>query len=220
MGGFDLIVFDYDGTLCDTRPAIVHCIKRIFIAHRMVVPDDEVILHTIGAGIALQETFARLAPGLGRDIPALQTMMEAYRAAYREESEQFVSMFENVKETLAELNRRRVDCAIVSNKGFQAIRHSIESLVLAPYVALIVGEQPGVPQKPNPAVLNDHVIPKFPGIDRSRILMLGDTEADIQFARNAGIKSCWAAYGYGHEDKCRALSPDYRISKIREVLSL
>jgi len=50
--------------------------------------------------------------------------------------------------------------------------------------------------------------------------MVGDTEADLHFARDVGIRSCWASYGYGDHDGCRALAPDYEIATFPGLLEI
>jgi phosphoglycolate phosphatase len=50
--------------------------------------------------------------------------------------------------------------------------------------------------------------------------MVGDTEADLRFARAVGIRSCWASYGYGDGDACRALAPDYEIAAFPELIEI
>jgi phosphoglycolate phosphatase len=52
------------------------------------------------------------------------------------------------------------------------------------------------------------------------VLMTGDTHADILFAKNCGLTSCWAAYGFGNRSACEALQPDYTIQQISELLEL
>jgi phosphoglycolate phosphatase len=51
-------------------------------------------------------------------------------------------------------------------------------------------------------------------------IMVGDTEADLCFARDVGIMSCWASYGYGDRDGCRALAPDYEIAAFPGLIQI
>jgi len=52
------------------------------------------------------------------------------------------------------------------------------------------------------------------------VLVVGDTEWDLFFARNGGLKSCWGAYGYGDPEECRALRPHYVIAAITDLPKL
>lgn len=132
----------------------------------------------------------------------------------------YISPFEGVVSSLRTLCDSGRACVVVSNKGMDAIRHSLEAHELLDIIRFVVGDQPDVPKKPNPEILHKYIIPQFDRVDQDRILMVGDTEADIQFARNAKIASCWVRYGYGHADKCSALAPNYRIDRFGELLEI
>ena len=83
-----------------------------------------------------------------------------------------------------------------------------------------VGDEPGLPLKPDPALIVHHILPRYPHLRRERLLMVGDTEMDIQFAKAGGISCCWASYGYGETERCRALAPEYEISSIEALPAL
>jgi phosphoglycolate phosphatase len=87
-------------------------------------------------------------------------------------------------------------------------------------VDLVFGDQPGFPKKPDPAIFTDHILPRYARWQRQQILMVGDTEIDILFAKAVGISSCWASYGYGEMEHCRRLGPDHEISSIAELPAL
>ena len=110
-----------------------------------------------------------------------------------------------------------VKCIVVSNKGVEAVIRSLDRYELTPFVDLVLGEQPGRPTKPDPALLTDYILPKFPQIAKQRMLMIGDTEIDIEFAKVVRIACCWAAYGFGDQRRCLALAPQHRIDSIEEL---
>jgi phosphoglycolate phosphatase len=87
------------------------------------------------------------------------------------------------------------------------------------FVDWVLGDEPGIPKKPDPVLFNEHIFPRYANVDRERILMVGDTDVDIQFARNSGIASCWVRYGYGDAKKCERLMPEYQASGIVEIPS-
>jgi phosphoglycolate phosphatase len=109
---------------------------------------------------------------------------------------------------------------VVSNKSVAAIRRSLDDSRLTSFVELVLGDEPGIPRKPDPAIVTDHILPKFAGLRSEQILMVGDTETDIRFAKGSGMVGCWASYGYGEAERCRALAPDHEISSLEELLSL
>jgi len=214
---FDVVIFDYDGTLSDTRAAIAHCLERAFAEHGRLIPPAERVFSVVCMGLSLPETCLRLDPGLREADTVVGEIVNTYRTLYRSVGEPLVKTFPGVRETLQRLHTANVNCIVVSNKGIDAVLRSLEQFALTSFVNLVFADRPGLPNKPNPALLNDHILLQFPHAAKERILMVGDTEADIEFAKNGGIASCWATYGFGDSDRCRALAPDYRIDKIGEL---
>lgn len=220
MTAFKAIAFDYDGTLFDTRPAIIHCIARAFEKTGRRKPADEAAWQTIRSGVALPDTFAMLDEGLRADRAALQNHVQIYRTIYLDEGTSLLRPFAGAKQVLHELHGRGIKNLIVSNKGTAAIRRSLDDNGLTSAIDLVLGDEPGLPRKPDPAMLTDHVLPRYPQLDRQHILVVGDTEADILFARRSGTTCCWASYGYGDAERCRALMPQHEISSIAQLLPL
>jgi len=217
MGAFAVIVFDYDGTLCDTRPAIVHCIERAFTASGRPAVSSAAIINAVENGLTLQETFVLLDARLRADRSALNDLVVSYRRLYGDESAPLLKLYDGVPDTLRQLHAGGSKCVVVSNKGVAAIRQSLDDNKLGAFIEAVFGDQPGLPHKPDPALLSDYVLPRYADVEKSQLLMVGDTEVDIVFAKKAGIASCWASYGYGEAERCRALAPNYRIASIRAL---
>jgi phosphoglycolate phosphatase len=184
------------------------------------MPPLAAILQTVRSGITLQDTFAILDAGLRSDLSALQEHVGIYRAIYLVESAPLLRPFSGVERALRQIHAAGVKCVVVSNKGVVAIRRSLDETGLTAFIDLIMGDEPGLPRKPDPALITHHILPRYPLLRRERILMVGDTEMDIQFAKVGGISCCWASYGYGETERCRALAPDYEISSIEALPAL
>lgn len=73
---------------------------------------------------------------------------------------------------------------------------------------------------PDPMIYNEIIKSKYKNLNDKNVLMVGDTEADINFARNANISSCWAEYGYGNVDNCLKLKPDFQISSFDLLMKI
>jgi phosphoglycolate phosphatase len=220
MSSFKAIVFDYDGTLFDTRPTIVHCIRRAFEQQSRPIPGRELVLTTVKTGLTLQDTFLILDDQLQTNRAALNEIVRTYRTLYLEEATPLVKPFAGASETLQQLHASGTKCLVVSNKGVAAIRRSLDDCGLSAFVDLIFGDEPGLPKKPDPAIVLNHILPKYADLQKAQILIVGDTEVDILLAKGAGLASCWAAYGYGEAQRCRALGPEHEIASIRELPSL
>jgi phosphoglycolate phosphatase len=214
---FDLLIFDFDGTLCDTRSAIAHCLERALARYGRPIPPPKQTASIVSQGFSLAETLSLLDPGLCGQGGVIDEMISAYRSFYASEGDPLVEAFAGTKAALQSVDALGVKCIVVSNKGVDAIHRSLERYGLAPFIDRVFGDQPGVPFKPDPALLTDHIAPRFPHIAKARILMIGDTEVDIRFARASGIACCWAAYGFGNPQGCMALSPRYIIENVEQL---
>ena len=220
MSAIAAIIFDYDGTLFDTRPAIIRCIERTFALSGRPIPPMAAILRTVASGITLQDTFLHLDQALQQDPAALQDRVKIYRTIYQDEEAALLKPFSGAAEVLRELHTGGTTCIVVSNKGGAAIRRAVEGAALNPFVDLVLADEAGLPKKPDPALITDHVLPRYSGLQSRQILMVGDTATDILFARASGMPCCWASYGYGDVERCRALDPEHEISSIEELPAL
>jgi phosphoglycolate phosphatase len=214
---FDLLIFDFDGTLCDTRRAITHCLERALAKYGRPIPPPAQMTSIVSKGLSLAETIILLDPGLRGQSSTVAEMISTYRSFYPSEGDPLVTAFPGTEVALQSLHALGATCIVVSNKGVDAIHRSLDRYSLAPFIDLVFGEQQGVPLKPHQALLTDHIASKYPHIAKARILMIGDTEVDIKFAQAGGIACCWAAYGFGDRQSCMALSPEYMIQTIDEL---
>jgi phosphoglycolate phosphatase len=220
MSRFKVVIFDYDGTLFDTRPAIVHCIQRAFAACGRPIPTLEAIAGTVGTGLPLQETFFVLDKNLRTERAALNEIGKTYRRIYLDEGAPLTRPFVGVRDALQDIHACGTKCVVVSNKGIAAIRQSLDQSQLSSFVDLVFGDEPGLPKKPDPAIVMDHILPRYASLRREQMLVVGDTEIDILLAKRTEIHCCWASYGYGETERCRALKPEHEISNIEELPAL
>lgn len=217
---FDVILFDYDGTLFDTRPAIAHCILRAFSRSNRTLPPVEQVNAAIRSGLPLRGTLLLLDETLRLDPEALNALVVRYRRTYLDEGTPLLQPFPGVADALERLHAIGKKSLVVSNKGIDAIHRSLERNQLSALVDMVLAEQSGLPAKPDPALFTEHISPRYGGITKRQMLMIGDTELDILFAKSAGISACWAAYGYGESERCLKLQPEYQVSNIAEIPDL
>lgn len=219
---FQLIIFDFDGTLCATHNAIIHCVTATFGRFGRMPPDPTAVLTTIRKGVDLAETFRLLDPDLAM---AGRTTVDDWVAAYRETynagiGQSLSRLFPGVRQTMASLHDAGIPMVVVSNKGERAIRNTLEHHDLDRYVDLLVADDGNHPRKPDPSTYVNRIAPRFPDIHPTHILVVGDTPADIRYARNIGASICWARYGYGDPRTCRDLDPNHIIDAPADLLGV
>lgn len=214
----DALLLDFDGTICATAPAIRFSLETAFSELCSDVPNPRRIEAAIGSGLTLLETIQFLHPSPKISREESLRLERRYREVYSSEGRQYEVLFPGAEATLEEC-ARHAKIVVLSNKGLRAIEAAIERFALGPYVSAVLAERPHTPWKPD-AGLFDEIQGKVPGVLRDRSLVVGDTEADLRFARNAGLSSCWASYGYGHNARCRAVGFDYLLDQLENLPSV
>ena len=216
---FQLVLIDFDGTLCATQDAIAHCVKATLLEETGAAPCDASVLEVISSGVGLEDTFRTLVKRT-LDAESVSRLIKTYRARYDVEGDPRTTIFPGWRDVLSSLSRLGVAAVVVSNKGIKSVQNAMNQFGIANQVALVIGDTPGISRKPDPAIFHAVIQPRYPEVNRGRILVVGDTDADIRFARNIQAASCWASYGYGRREACSALKPDYTIESPLSLLKV
>ncbi|KAE8373380.1 HAD-like domain-containing protein [Aspergillus bertholletiae] len=225
-----LAIFDFDGTLFDTHESISHTIQLTFNALLPThAPPQPEVHRLIASGAGLSDTFRALHPDPTAFSAQENDWIEKYRALYATHGQLLIKAFPGAQELLTSLRAEGVPVAIVSNKGVAAVKTALERNGLAGYVPedLIVGDKtPGAQRKPHPASFVDVLVPTLAGSfgvtveAADGVLVVGDTVADIQFARNIRGRVCWCRYGYGDREACEGLAPDFVVDSLTDVVGI
>jgi phosphoglycolate phosphatase len=217
---YQLLLLDYDGTLCDTREAIKHSMRRTFQLLGYPPPTEALMDEAVGRGLVLPDMLLWLHPPGTPPLPAV--WVDTYRMVYNTESEALATLFLGAEQVLATAAAHNQAVVVISNKGLDILENSLRRLGLRDQIALVLGDSPSrvLPLKPDPALFTQVVQAHFPHVSLAAILMVGDTATDLLFARNSGIAACWASYGFGQEADCLPLHPTHRIDNLLELLPL
>jgi len=198
---FDLVVFDWDGTLSDSTAAIARAIQDAAADLGLPVPDDATASHVIGLG--LHEALARAVPTLAPErIPEYSAR---YRVHYFAREAELV-LFPGARELIAELRAAGVLLAIATGKSQRGLQHALAGAGLAgEFVATRCADQ--THPKPHPAMLlelTDELM-----VAPGRTLMVGDTTHDLQMAEAANTEAVGLTQGahpYEQLAACRPLA--------------
>jgi phosphoglycolate phosphatase len=215
---YKLVILDFDGTLFNTKEAIHYCLRQSLIHFNYTHVSDEELKQTLNKGITLEETYKTL---ISPDLTAAEIarMVTYYREIYNGSAGICKTLpYPMVQETLQELHDNGCEMVVISNKGELAINNSLNHFKVANFIKLVVGNSvaSGMKPKPDPMVFHEIVTKQFP-VQPEDVLVVGDTPADIHFARNIGAKSCWASYGYGLVPDCQTAKPDYIIDDFQQL---
>ena len=196
---FDLIVFDWDGTLFDSTALIARCIQGACADLGLAVPSDESAAYVIGLG--LHDALQHAVPGLSPD--RYPDLGRRYRHHYLARQHELV-LFEGTLEMLQALKARNHWLAVATGKSRRGLDEALDTVQLK---GLFDGTRTAdeTAGKPNPLMLKQ-LMTEF-GADPARTLMIGDTTHDLQLAINAGTASVGVSYGAHEPDAFSALSP-------------
>lgn len=184
---FDLIIFDWDGTLVDSSQIIVDSIQAASVDAGMPVPSDADARSIIG--LSLRNAILELFPAI--QAPQLQTLIDRYGDHFHTRDHE-IPLFEGVTEALLELEDAGFMLAVATGKGRRGLNHAMESSGLYPhFIASRCADE--CHSKPHPQML--HELMDELGAVPERTLMIGDTSYDLEMARNAAVPSLAAAYG-------------------------
>ena len=223
-----LFIFDFDGTLFDSRSAIVHCLHRTCEHFGAPKPSDAMTQQILASGLTLADAIQSLilqratdtsrTHSAGADAGIDPTWIDVYRDFYAREGGALTLPYPGAQAALANTAAAGFEVAVVSNKGESAIHKALAEHGMTSDVALVVGDLPGVPKKPHPAAFDQVVRVRLQVAPDAHLVMLGDTPADLHFARNIGARAWWAKYGYGDAATCLAVPPDRIVESLDEVL--
>lgn len=198
---FDLICFDWDGTLFDSTAIIVRSIQQAVLDVGGAKPTDEAASYVIG--MALMPALAHAAPDVPKEKYPL--LGERYRHHYLA-TQHDISLFDGVLPMLADLKGRHHWLTVATGKSRRGLDDVLASRQLHGIFdgSRTADETAG---KPDPRML--HELMREFGADPERTLMIGDTTHDLQMARNAGVASVGVSYGAHEPHDFGALGPRY-----------
>jgi len=184
---FDLIVFDWDGTLADSSQIIVDSIQSGCVDAGLPVPSDADVRGIIG--LSLSNAIRTLFPEISE--PQLQTLVERYTYHFHARDHE-IPLFDGVPQALFDLEEAGFMLAVATGKGRRGLDHAMHSSGLHPhFIASRCADE--CHSKPHPQML--HELMDELGATPGRTLMIGDTSYDLEMARNADVPSLAAAYG-------------------------
>jgi phosphoglycolate phosphatase len=206
---FDLIAFDWDGTLFDSTAIITRCIQNAVRDVGGTVPSDRDAAYVIGMG--LMQALSAAAP----DVPAERypELGARYRHHYLAHQND-ISLFDGVLAMLAELKSRQHLLTVATGKSRHGLDEALRAVELKGMFdgSRTADETAG---KPHPRML--HELMREFGVAPARTLMIGDTTHDLQMAINAGCPSVGVSYGAHDPDTFLALQPRFVARSVREL---
>lgn len=206
---YDLIVFDWDGTLMDSTAVIASSLQAACRDIGIAEPTLEDALFVIGLNLA--DTFRRVAPGLGPD--GQHALAERYRHHFLAREGE-MPLYGGVREMIEELHGAGRRLAVATGKARRGLERALDATRLKPYFAATRCADEGF-AKPHPGMLL--MLLEVTGVEPGRALMVGDTTHDLELAANAGVDALAVSYG-AHSHELLATRPAIaRCDSVKEL---
>lgn len=206
---FDLIAFDWDGTLFDSTAIIARCIQAAVRDVGGTVPTDAEASFVIG--MALTQALAHAAPDVPKErYPDLAARYRYHYMAHQDD----IVLFEGVLPMLQALQKQQVTLTVATGKSRRGLDEALRTVELQ---GLFDGSRTAdeTAGKPHPRMLYE-LMHEF-GVPPERTLMVGDTTHDLQMALNAGCASVGVSYGAHPFEGFASLRPLLVAHSVREL---
>lgn len=197
-----LVVFDLDGTLIDSRRDLADSVNALIAEHGGEPLALDEVTAMVGEGAAVLVGRALTAAGLD---PAAPGALDRFLAHYDRRLTAHTLPYPGMAETLAALEAAGYALAVLTNKPQRPSAEILERLGLARFFSGVVGGDSPFGRKPDPAGLL--ALAARAGIPAAATMMVGDSTIDVQTARLAGAVVCIARYGFGMQAGAVAAGP-------------
>ena len=210
----DTIIFDLDGTILDTLEDLKNSVNHALSSNNLPERSLAEVRSFVGNGIRL---LMELSVPVDTDRALLDKCFDSFRVHYKENSANNTKPYEGVIELLNQLKSKGYKLAVVSNKADFAV----QTLVADYFDGIFdyaVGEREGIRRKPCPDSVNDALL--HLASDKNSAVYVGDSEVDVETARNAAIPCVAVTWGFRDKSVLEGLSPEYIIDKPSQLMDI
>jgi len=203
---FAVYLFDVDGTLMDSAPDICAAQLEVLAAHGRASVSEEYLRRYIGRHLI------GLFADLGFTDEAMDGLIQSYRTAYWGRKHAATQVFPGIADMLGSLGGRKSTATI---KTSQTTRAVLEQFGLIQHFDHVQGTD-GFPAKPEPDVILASI--RALDVAPESCLLVGDSAADMEAGKRAGVRTCAVKWGYGDPQEMARWQPDYWIDEPRQLL--
>ncbi|MGZ8157467.1 MAG: HAD family hydrolase [Methylobacter sp.] len=210
---FDLIIFDWDGTLIDSIDWIVQCLQTAGQQCGYAIPEPQAAKDVIG--LSIRNACANLFPGV--DDATLTQLTVCYQQTYLSRQLSREDLFPGVYEMLVELKQAGYQLAVATGKTRTGLQEALQATETEELFC-ITRCSDETASKPDPLML--HQIMQHTQAANERSLMVGDSTHDLQMAMNAQISAIAVSCGAHPEDILQQYSPLMCLQQPAELLNI
>jgi phosphoglycolate phosphatase len=208
----DLLIFDLDGTLVDSRLDLANAVNAMRVHMGMEPLANERVYTYVGNGAPV---LIRRALGERATERQVQEALEYFLEFYREHDLDHTVLYPGVKESLDRLHDAGKKMAVLTNKPVAMSRAIVEGLGTGRYFFRVYGGNSFEFKKPDP--IGIRTLMEECRATTEATLMIGDSAVDVHTARNAGVRCCGVTYGFQPETLADP-APDLLVDRMEQMV--
>src|ERR1041385_1358739 len=209
----DLLIFDLDGTLIDSKLDLAHAVNATRAHMGLAALDHERVYSYVGNGAPV---LIRRALGEQATEPQVQEALEFFLEYYRDHYLDYTTLYPGVRESLDRLRDAGKRMAVLTNKPVRISKAILDGLGVGPHFFQVYGGNSFDFKKPHP--IGVETLMREAGVLPARTLMVGDSSVDVQTAINARIQSCGVTYGFQPETLANP-PPTRLVARLEEAVA-
>ena len=209
------IVFDLDGTLIDSRRDLADSANALLATFDAPPLPDAAVIAMVGEGARTLVSRVLDAAGVATDV---DRALARFLALYDERLTNHTHLYPGVADTVAALAADGVAMSVLTNKPLAPTLKLLEHFALTRALPRVVGGDSPLGRKPEPAGLLALIAQS--AAEPASTLMFGDSWVDVETARRAGARACFAAYGFGLPPPDGLREDEPRIEHVDALLPL
>lgn len=209
---YDTIIFDLDGTLLDTLPDLTDAVNYAMTQLCFPTRSIDEVLGFVGNGI--RKTIERSVPP-NASQEQIEQALTFFREYYFSHLTVKTKPFGGIMELLRTLHGRGIKMGIASNKADFAVQQ-LNNHFFSGLDMIALGESPTMPRKPDPAM----VAQLCQRLHSDNVLYIGDSDTDVQTARNAGVEQISVLWGYRSRQQLEQAGAERFIERPSEIFDI
>lgn len=213
---YDTIIWDLDGTLLDTLQDLANATNHALRTFSMPERTIDEVRQFVGNGV---RNLIRRAVPQGEENPQFEDVFTSFKAYYVDHCQEHTCLYPGISETLRELHARGIRMAVVSNK-LQAGVTELHNAWFKDTIEVAIGEREGINRKPAPDMVRLAIDALGISPATNNIVYIGDSDVDIQTARNAGLPCISVLWGFRDKDFLLQHGATTLISTPQQLLDL
>ncbi|HUA58685.1 MAG TPA: phosphoglycolate phosphatase [Verrucomicrobiae bacterium] len=207
----ELVIFDLDGTLIDSRLDIAHSVNAMRQHMNLAPLAFDTVYKYVGNGAPV---LVRRALGEQAPDSEVQSALAFFLRHYNEHALDFTRLYPGVRESLDRLRKAGKKMAVLTNKPTAATRKILDGLGAGEYFFQVYGGDSLEHKKPHPVGIDR--LREQTGCGREQTVMVGDSSVDVQTARNAKVPCCGVSYGFQPETLANP-APDVVVDRMEQA---